>query len=411
MEAFDLKRGLLLGVNAGGVRSDGGLPGTPWSEWHGRGRQRPGGGDAGHWAHWREDVALMRRMGLESCRLSLDWARLEPEEDVFDERAIAHVREELLLMRAVAVRPVLVLHEFSDPQWFARRGGWGRAENVDYFLRYVEKLARTVGHLVTEYVPISQANLFAVCGWYLGSWPPGRTSLLATGTVLGVLAAAHIETYQRLHEVRRELGFRDTRVGASVYMRMIRPKGGIHMFRGMGAGMVDKVFQAAMSEALILGKFSPSIRNLRHLKRGHYSDFHDLCCYALPGGLDGMPGAGREASVDEVLYCAAKLSTLLRKPLFITEGPGLTAPSPERVYEFVTGINRASLPVERYFALCFTDGANIDREGRYCLGLAAVDSHTGERSLRPAGALFAGIVRNRGMTGEMCRPSPEESAT
>ena len=410
MEAFDLKRGLLLGVNAGGVRSDGGMPGQPWSEWNSRGRQRGESAHTGHWEHWREDVLLMRRMGLECCRLSLDWARLEPEEDVFDEGAIAHLREELLLMRAVAVRPVLVLHEFSDPQWFARRGGWSKVDNIAYFLRYAEKLARTVGHLVTDYVPVSQANLFAVCGWYLGSWPPGRTSLLATGTVLGVLAAAHIETYQRLHEVRRELGFRDTRVGASVYMRMIRPKGGIHMFRGMGAGMVDKVFQAAMSEALILGKFSPSIRNLRHLKRGHYSDFHDLCCYALPGGLDGMPGAGREAGVDETLYCAAKLSALLRRPLFITEGPGLTAPSPERVYEFVSGINRASLPVERYFALCFADGASLDREGRRCLGLAAVDTETGARKLRPAGSLYAGIIRNRGLTEEMCRP-PEESAT
>ena len=410
MEAFDLKRGMLLGAANGGVRSDGGTPGHTWGDWCARGMLR--GADparaAAHWDRWREDVTLMRRMGLECCRFTVDWSRLEPEQDVFDDAAIAHVREELLLMRAVGIRPVLVLHEFTDPLWFGKLGGWTKVDNIRCFLAYVEKLVRTVGHLVSDYVTISQPNLFAKNGWYLGAWPPGKTSLYSARHVMSVLAAAHIECYQRLHAVRRELGFQDTRVGASAYMRMIRPRSGKHpLYVTLGANTVDKQFQTAMSEAMVLGKFSTTVRNLRHLKKGVYCDFHDLCCYALPGDLEGLPGAGREISADELLYCAAKRCNLLRRPLFITEGSGLSAPSPQRIYDIVSTISRAALPVECYFSMAFTDGFEWGQGESAHLGLVALDPETGDRSIRPGGEFYARVIRNRGVTEEMCRQYTE----
>ena len=106
MEAFDLKRGLLLGAANGGVRSDGVTGGNPWGGWAARSLPRDGApfGAADHWENWRGDVGLMHSLALETCRLTVDWARIEPAQGVFDDAAIAHVREEILYLRAMGIR-------------------------------------------------------------------------------------------------------------------------------------------------------------------------------------------------------------------------------------------------------------------------------------------------------------------
>lgn len=405
METFDLKRKLLLGAASGGVRSDGVFRGHPWEEWCARNRPRDLDAfrAANHWENWRADAALMHSMALECCRFAVDWARIEPEEGQFDDAAIAHVREEIIYLCAMGIRVVLVLHEFSEPAWFQKLGGWSKQDNIHYFLRYTEKLLRTLGHLVEDYVPLSQPNLYVWNGWSIGAWPPGKKSRLGARQITSVLCAAHIECYRLIHSLRRELGLRDTRVGVSVYMRMLRNRSMKLPVRLTGASALDKQFQTNMTEAMALGKFSPSIQNFLRVKKGNFCDFHDLCCYALPASVEGLPGAGREPSADELIYCAAQLSALLRKPIFITKGSGLAAPSPESVYDCVRAINDVGLPIERCFELAFTDGFAWSRDGTPKIGLVAVDPEDGARQIRPAGDFLARLIRNRGVTAEMCR--------
>lgn len=411
METFDLKRGLLLGAACGGVRSDGVTAGHPWGEWTARNRPRDSGAfrAADHWENARADVSLMHAMALETCRFTVDWARIEPEQGVFDDAAIAHVREEILFQRAMGIRVVLVLHEFSCPAWFLKLGGWSHADNLRFFLQYEEKLVRTVGHLVEDYVPLSQPNLFAWSGWYAGAWPPEKKSALGMRAAASTLVAAHIESYRLIHALRRELGLRDTRVGASIYMRMMRPKNGKAPLLLSGALQPDRLFQTVMSEAMVCGKFSGHIKNLLRAKKGAYCDFHDLCCYALPDTASGLPGVCSAPDADELLYCAARCSALLRRPIFITEGSGLSAPDPRRIYENVRALSGTGLPIERWFAMAFADGFEWTRGSEARLGLVEIDPETGERSVRPGGEFLGRLIRNRGVTQEMAEEYGEAS--
>ncbi len=411
MEAYNLKRGLLLGAASGGVRSDGATPGSPWSAWAARSLPRDGAPfrAADHWDNWRADADLMHGLALETCRLTVDWARIEPAQGVFDDAAIAHVREEILYLRALGVRVVLVLHEFSLPAWALKAGGWTKPETLRFFLQYVEKLVRTVGHLVEDYVPVSQPNLYAWCAWFAGAWPPEKKSALSLRSAASLLVAAHVECYRLIHALRKELGLRDTRVGASIYMRMLRAKNGKTPLLAAGVFAPDRLFQTAVSEAMVCGKFSANVKDLAHAKKGNYCDFHDLCCYALPDTLGGVPGVGRVPDADELLYCAARCSALLRRPIFITEGPGLSAPSPRRIYENVRAISGTGLPIERWFALAFADGFEWTQGSAARLGLVAVDPESGARSVRPGGEFLRRLIRNRGVTAELCAEYGEAS--
>ena len=202
-------------------------------------------------------------------------------------------------------------------------------------------------------------------------------------------------------EALRELGLRDTRVGASIYMRMLRAKNGKPPQRLAGAGAADRLFQTAISEAMVCGKFSAWIKDLTHAKKGSFCDFHDLCCYALPDTVAGVPCAGRAPDADELLYCAARCSALLRKPIFITEGPGLSAPSPNWIYDNVRAVSGTGLPIERWFSLAFADGFEWTQGSAARLGLVAVEPESGARSVRPGGEFLSRLIRNRGVTAEL----------
>ena len=214
MPEFSLKPNLLLGTTLVPTVTDGGA-GSVWADWAAAGKLRDGsvpGAAAGHAARWHDDVMRMRSLGIQTCRLGADWAAIEPEEGCFDDEATARFKEELMLMIGMGIRPLIVLHQCADPVWFAKKGGWEKYDNVRCFLIFAEHIVRAVGHLAAEYLTFAQPNTYVWNGWFHGAWPPGKRSMTAASAVMSNFCATHIRCYRLIHDVRRELGFGDTKV-------------------------------------------------------------------------------------------------------------------------------------------------------------------------------------------------------
>ena len=92
---------------------------------------------AGHGELWREDVLLMRSLGIRTCRLSASWSLIEPSEGTFDPAAVDRLREEILLLRGLGIIPLLTLHHCAEPLWFAEKG-LGESENRPLLLQLIE---------------------------------------------------------------------------------------------------------------------------------------------------------------------------------------------------------------------------------------------------------------------------------
>ena len=99
-EAFP--RTFLWGAATSAHQVEGGCTNNNWfafeSARDASGRPRIAGGqNAGaacrHWERFRDDIRLLREMGLNAYRFSVEWSKIEPEEGVFDESALAHYEE------------------------------------------------------------------------------------------------------------------------------------------------------------------------------------------------------------------------------------------------------------------------------------------------------------------------------
>ena len=94
---FQLKPGMLLGVTTAATRIEGGAADSSWRRWYAQGHIKDGSDPAAavdHFGRWQEDGALMEELGVQCCRMSVEWSRVEPEDGVFDQQAIARYRQD-----------------------------------------------------------------------------------------------------------------------------------------------------------------------------------------------------------------------------------------------------------------------------------------------------------------------------
>ena len=88
---------------------------------------------------------MARSWGHNAHRFSIEWSRIEPSEGSWDVDALEHYREVIGALRARGLEPVVTLHHFTNPAWFARKGGWLRRDSASLFARYVDHVVRNLG--------------------------------------------------------------------------------------------------------------------------------------------------------------------------------------------------------------------------------------------------------------------------
>jgi beta-glucosidase len=164
-----------------------------------------------------EDLQLVKELGVDSYRFSIEWARIEPQRDVIDEAAIAHYRDQLVAMRALGIRPVVTVHHFSNPIWVADPraiscvdgptdtnlcgfGGDGGAQIVEELRNHATLLGLRFGDLVDEWGTVNEPINYLFAGYAVGQFPPGIVSLDPNqfAKTLRDYIAAHAAIYSAL---------------------------------------------------------------------------------------------------------------------------------------------------------------------------------------------------------------------
>src|SRR4051794_20921220 len=142
----------------------------------------------GHDLWWRDDLRLMRDLGVRQLRYPVRWHRIEPEPGRYDWRAtdavLGHMAEQ-------GMRPIVdLVHHTSYPRWLT--GGFGDRRFRSAYLRYVERFATRYPH-VERYTLFNEpfATLF-LCGSQ-SVWPPHGTGIHGFARLLTNVLPAVVE--------------------------------------------------------------------------------------------------------------------------------------------------------------------------------------------------------------------------
>ena len=136
----------------------------------------PSGDACDHYHRYREDIATLAALGLNTYRFTIEWARIEPEEGYFSIAALEHYRRMIATCWEHDVTPVVSYNHFSLPRWFAGAGGWNDAAAPDRFARYAERATAHLGDLIPWACTLNEPNCWtmtATVGLYpaaYGNW-------------------------------------------------------------------------------------------------------------------------------------------------------------------------------------------------------------------------------------------------
>lgn len=112
-----------------------------------------------HYNHYAEDIRLMAEAGLNAYRFSIEWARIEPQEGVFDESEVAHYRQVIACCKQNGLEPIVTLHHFSSPKWLISKGGWEAETTSEDFARYTRYIITQLGSELRYVCTINEANM------------------------------------------------------------------------------------------------------------------------------------------------------------------------------------------------------------------------------------------------------------
>ncbi|MEW5869654.1 MAG: glycoside hydrolase family 1 protein [Chloroflexota bacterium] len=429
---FHFPRGFLWGAATAAHQVEGNNTHNNWWAWE----QEPGRIIKGHksglacdwWnGRWREDFDRAAETGQNAHRFSVEWSRIQPAPDRWDENALDRYIEMLRGLAERNLTPMVTLHHFSDPQWLAEKGGWENEEVVQYYVAFVRKTVEALKEYVNLWVTLNEPNLLPINAYLMGDFPPGKNDFGTALKVLANLARAHAAAYPVIHELQPT-----ARVGISLHYRGLQPANPSSPLDRWAAGMQFKIFNNFFPAALSTGvmRFPAWSRRLPEargtqdfLGLNYYTQ--DLVRFSLlnPGELFGkrfyppdapLSETGFIANVPTGMFDMLKWGNQFGLPILITEnGVEDSTDNFRRRYliEHLHQVWRAvnfNIPVKGYFHWTLVDNFEWERGWTQRFGLWELDVETQARRKRPSADLYAEICKENGISSEMvARYAPE----
>jgi len=168
---------------------------------------------------WREDIALMRAMNLNSYRFSISWPRIQPSgSGAVNPKGVDYYSRLVDALLAARIRPFVTLYHWDLPQALEDAGGWPNRDTAARFADYVQLVAQALGDRVTDWMLFNEPTAFVDLGYLEGTHAPGHKSLLDFLRATHVVNLAQGEGFRALKAARP-----NARVGTAFSMSFCEP--------------------------------------------------------------------------------------------------------------------------------------------------------------------------------------------
>jgi beta-glucosidase len=414
MAARDFPSGFLWGSNIAAHHSEGNNSNTDWweDEQARRSISEPSGLATDSLHRFAEDWHLAADSGQNAIRFSIEWSRIEPSPGAFSGEALDHYREVIGLASDLGLTPVVTLHHFTNPLWFAGGGGWAADDSVERFERYVRRVGTALGDLMPFVNPINEPQSIVQGGYLLATDPPRMQDMDLAHRVTANLIKAHAAAGQALRETT------PARVGLCMAASDHVPAGhGTEQRRARDAfrHLMVGVYLDALTAGRITGlrvpdQEVPGLAGTDHFVGVQYystfvvgPDERDQARNGVAVAVSPLPGERRSQLgwfwhpdglgrvLDEV--AAAGL------PIYVTENGLPTKDDLERIEYIKLHLDQVheaigrGLDIRGYFYWSIIDCFEWNRGFEPTFGLAAVDRITMRRIPKPSLAWYGGVAR------------------
>ncbi len=337
-----------------------------------------------HYNRYEQDFDIVKRMNLNSFRFSIEWSRIEPEEGAWNLGEIEHYRQYIKALKRRGIEPFVTLFHWTLPVWFAQKGGFEKQKNIQYFVRFADKIFEELGAELRYITTINEPDTVVSHGYYLQLHPPAKHSLAKLVWVYRNLLKAHKEVYSLAQKRSRRF-----KVGFTKGYAYVKPA--TDTFLSRFAARIDHVLR----DDIVLAYVG---RKTAFLGVNYYftDEYTGLKPSHEPGEVSDL---GWEMHPENLEYVLVRLKKH-KKPLFVTE-TGVADRNDSYRKEWLNGTIRsvsnaleAGVDVQGYMHWSLLDNFEW-AYGRWpCFGLVGIDyEHDLKRIPRKSALYYALFVK------------------
>jgi beta-glucosidase len=153
--------GFIWGSASSALQVEGNTTNSWWTEWEnsvdadGKPRIDEKAGIAcDHWNRYKEDIKIMKELGLTAYRFSVEWSKIEPEEGKFDQEALDHYAAVCKELVRNGIKPVITLHHYTEPIWFFKKGSFDNPKNIPNYMTMFTYGSHSIPHAQLLHIDI-----------------------------------------------------------------------------------------------------------------------------------------------------------------------------------------------------------------------------------------------------------------
>lgn len=376
---------------------------------------------------FREDITILRDLGLKAFRFSISWPRVMPQgTGEVNRQGLDFYHSVIDTCIELGVEPWITLYHWDLPQKLEEQGGWTNRKVLDWFENYVDIVTREYAAKVRNWMVLNEPMVFTGFGYMTGIHAPGRKGL---GSFLPAVHHATLAQAVGARIIRKNVD--NVQIGTTYSCSYVEPVGS-GKFHAAAAKRIDALHNRIFVEPVLgLGYPTDALPFLKKLKKyqlsgddklaqfdfdfvGIQTYFRTIAKFALipylwanevPANKRGVPHnlMNGEVYPEGIYHMLKKFGAYkhIRK-IYVTENGTCVPDKVEngRVHDelrvkyfqdYLLQVLRAKnegVPVEGYFAWSLTDNFEWAEGYRTRFGLVYVDFDTQQRILKDSALWF-----------------------
>ena len=210
-----------------------------------------------HYHRYREDVALMKALGLGAYRFSIAWPRIQPSgAGAVNPKGLDFYSRLVDALLDAGIEPWATLYHWDLPQALEDAGGWAARDVAHRFADYADIVGRALGDRVRSFATLNEPQVFCIFGYFTGTHAPGRIDFSS------YIAATHHANLAHGLAVRAlRAAASDVRVGIVQQVFPVHPQSKSDA-DVVAARRVDGIFNRWFLDPVLCGSYPKDIAEL-----------------------------------------------------------------------------------------------------------------------------------------------------
>lgn len=424
---YHFPKGFLWGTATSSHQVEGHNTNNNWWKWEQAGRTNGSAAVAADWwgGRWREDFDRAAEAGQNAHRLSVEWSRIQPAPDVWDEEALEKYRAMLRGLRERGMTPMVTLHHFTDPLWLEDFKGWETEAVVPLFEKFVRKTVEALKEYCSLWCTLNEPTGYALNGYIvtgIDDFPPGKNDLRLALQAQANLIRGHAAAYRVIHALQPE-----ARAGIAHHYRSVQPHrawslpdqwAARNLFDAINIGFPSALAEGVMRSPIGSARIPEAKGTQDYFGFNYYTREYAAFDIRAPKKLFGrnfyrkdaeLSDGGFLANEPDGMFEGLKWTTRMfpNLPILVAENGVNSADDslrPRYMAQHIHQMWRAvnfNWPIKGYFHWSLVDNFEWSHGWKYRFGLWGLDVDTQKRIKRPSADLYAEICKENGLSSGM----------